>query len=742
MQLKNYQLTAVCDLLDDTMKLLRQNGSKRLIFKSSTGSGKTLVVAEYLKQLVDRQDLQNSLAFIWTAPHKLHQQSKGKLENYFEKNHVLECSVFEDLDDGQIKENEILFFNWESINKKENVYIRENEKEKNLSSVIERTKDAGREIVLIIDESHVHTTSEISQKLISDIAPKLTIEVSATPVIQNPDKIVPVQIEEVKIEGMIKKSIILNSEFMNILSGKCIKSKLANGADHLVLKTAIQKRKELLKAYKNEGLDINPLILIQLPDNMSKQDDNFKNKIIRLLKKVNITTDNEKLAIYLSNEKINLENLAKNNHKSEVLIFKQAIALGWDCPRAQILVLFRNSKSLTFSIQTVGRIMRMPEPERGHYKEEILNHSYVYTNLSDISIREDMGKDYVSIFTSHRYDKYKSVHLHSVHRKRHREISRLSPLFVSLYLSEAKKYGLKKKISSSQKKMTQNFISDYEADSADELVGKKIVAKNQVEIVSESDLQESFDKFIFENLSPFYPEERSIGRVKEAIYKFFHNQLGMEYTDQFSNILRTVLNKNNIEHFKSVLDITKDRYCNKVKNRASEFEEINNWEIPEKLNIGGNLSKYPAKLSVMQPFYYDYQWKPEKKFIEFLERSENVVWWFKNGVQDATFFAVPYTENKEKKLFYLDFIVQLKDGRIGLFDTKSGRTIKDSGKKSDGLQEYIRNHGKTKNIFGGIVTNTDNQNFNGRWIIFDKSSRSLKSDSYTNWKNLELRYSR
>jgi hypothetical protein len=44
---------------------------------------------------------------------------------------------------------------------------------------------------------------------------------------------------------------------------------------------------------------------------------------------------------------------------------------------------------------------------------------------------------------------------------------------------------------------------------------------------------------------------------------------------------------------------------------------------------------------------------------------------FKNGEGDATFFAVPY-DNGEKKPFYVDFIVQLKDGRIGLFDTKAG----------------------------------------------------------------------
>jgi len=39
----------------------------------------------------------------------------------------VQCSLFDDLGDRKIDENEILFFNWESINKKDNVYIRESE---------------------------------------------------------------------------------------------------------------------------------------------------------------------------------------------------------------------------------------------------------------------------------------------------------------------------------------------------------------------------------------------------------------------------------------------------------------------------------------------------------------------------------------------------------------------------------------------------------------------------------------
>ncbi|MDL1937517.1 hypothetical protein FBQ94_00445 [Candidatus Jettenia sp. AMX1] len=58
--------------------------------------------------------------------------------------------------------------------------------------------------------------------------------------------------------------------------------------------------------------------------------------------------------------------------------------------------------------------------------------------------------------------------------------------------------------------------------------------------------------------------------------------------------------------------------------------------------------------------------------------------WFKNGDRDTKFFTVPYS-NGEKKPFYIDFIVKLKDGRIGLFDTKSGLTQKTAGPKIDGL---------------------------------------------------------
>jgi len=100
MQLKNYQQNAIDELLEKAKKLLSYGGEKKLVFKALTGSGKTIMMAEFLKKLVDDREVKNELSFIWTAPRPvLTNQSKEKLENYFEDSRALQCSFFEDLDD-------------------------------------------------------------------------------------------------------------------------------------------------------------------------------------------------------------------------------------------------------------------------------------------------------------------------------------------------------------------------------------------------------------------------------------------------------------------------------------------------------------------------------------------------------------------------------------------------------------------------------------------------------------------
>lgn len=243
--LKDYQEKAIEKLKLETNELLESTEGKICVFKSPTGSGKTLMVAEFLKRLVTHRDDDKKLSFIWISVNKLHDQSKESLDKYYEDSRVLKCSNFDDLQDKTIGENEILFFNWQSINKNDNIYIRENEQDNNLSNVITNTKDEGREIILIIDESHHTAKAEKSKEVIDSINPKVTIEVSATPQIKDLSRIVEVDFKKVQEEGMIKKEVAINPEIDKTkLDGK--------STDDIVIDSALKKRKDLVKAIDSE----------------------------------------------------------------------------------------------------------------------------------------------------------------------------------------------------------------------------------------------------------------------------------------------------------------------------------------------------------------------------------------------------------------------------------------------------------------------------------------------------------
>lgn len=208
-------------------------------------------------------------------------------------------------------------------------------------------------------------------------------------------------------------------------------------------------------------------------------------------------------------------------------------------------------------------------------------------------------------------------------------------------------------------------------------------------------------------------------------------------SDVWEEIVQIVLSDKNSQHFVNVLDKAKEKYKAEVEKRESEMIDVPSWNIPETLSFGSEYKKVETKKSIMQPFYSDGKWKSEAAFIDFLEKSEKVEWWFKNGDRDATFFAVPY-DNGTRKPFYVDFIVKLKDGKIGLFDTKAGLTKQVAGPKIDGLCKYIQSENKKgKKCFGGIVANTD-RNYRGRWVCFEKTSKDFKDDSFKSWTDLTI----
>jgi type III restriction enzyme len=312
-------------------------------------------------------------------------------------------------------------------------------------------------------------------------------------------------------------------------------------------------------------------------------------------------------------------------------------------------------------------------------------------------------------------------------------------------LNHAKEFKLAKKLDTKVSKITDHIPLDGiihvenvgTANEPVEVYKDLSLAKNALE------LENAFKYFIQQVLheGEMFPEQRSVGRVCTSIYNFFSEELKMDYRDVQREIMTIVLSNGNTQPIKDVINLSLKEYKvkhPKVKNKSLQNDEL--WNVPVKIEYNANNQERKPKLKkvLMNPYYESTlkskTWETEKSFIEFLDNSKKVEWWFKNGERDATFFAVPYIDDsKEDQSFYVDFIVKFIDGKIGLFDTKSGWTAKEAGNKSDGLQKYISEQNKNnKNYFGGIIIPKSGSFFTYTGIPY-KYDKDL-----TEWKILDI----
>ena len=147
-ELKIYQEEAVRDLYGKVVKMLGYDRPRqKLVLKAPTGSGKTVITSALLEQLTqdlpERYDIATQeAAFIWIAPNHLHEQSYFKMKNFFSLKRSLNTMRWDEIDHslGYLKHGDILFLNWESINKDNAIIIRDSEQRQNLMDLARSTQ--------------------------------------------------------------------------------------------------------------------------------------------------------------------------------------------------------------------------------------------------------------------------------------------------------------------------------------------------------------------------------------------------------------------------------------------------------------------------------------------------------------------------------------------------------------------------------------------------------------------------
>lgn len=757
MKTLQYQQRAVNELVDKTIRLLNDGGSRqKLVFEAPTGAGKTVMACQALATLIDEMHSRGGskyqeCAFIWFAPRRLHIQSYRSLKGAFAETRKLTPVMFDELDQSEgIQPGEILFVNWESINKKNNVIVRDSESSASLYEITRKTQEElGLPIIAIIDEEHMFwsKTADKSAQVLENINPKIEIRISATPKTTNPREKVAVYRSEVIEAEMIKKEVVLNPEIELNFSDEL-------RLNESLIKAALAKRNQLAEAYKALGVNINPLLLIQLPndtrESLTTEDEAVAVQVKTYLKMMcDITEENGRLAVWLAGEKSNLANLEKPDNMAQVLLFKEAIALGWDCPRAAVLLIFRKLQSAAFTIQTVGRILRMPEQK--HYSNDILNYGYVYTDIAKDKIQiVTADADYIvkNTIVAYRRKDLENVTLPSCYTDRP-NITRnyLGPDFRKVLYDEALNFfrlmqgaGLftltelaalngegefspipesdDAVINENRLRVTKSNSLRLDVKTINIEIPRNVHFQNEVQLLNveqvkyarkSSEIDRVFLDYIDQKGHQFESKGRTdkiAGYLLEMIADYF----GIFETDA----KKVVLYHDNRPKFDRLIDRALEKYAKMreiAKQKAAgarKFVEYQ-WCVPEERVYDSDSNHIAsAENHALMPFVQlNAASNPEKEFAAFLEaNSQYIDWWYKNGDKGKQHYAIEYLQGEEgaKALFYVDFVIRMKNGHIYLFDTKSAGSDLFAPQKHNALIDYMAKHStKDQPLHGGIL---------------------------------------
>lgn len=780
MELKEFQIETVHKSVNNIYELLEianhraEKGDEtpaHFVLQSCTGSGKTIMLAEILKELKER-DLSEHYVYIWAAPNKLHAQSHQKLAGIL-KDTEYKLIDIESLEAGALQENTVIFTNWEKVFKRatkddeekgikkgdfNNVAVRRGEDERNIQDIMDATRDAGLKTIIIVDESHQTFYGPNSQLLVRDvIKPSLVIEASATPKFVDNDatsdtyRKIKVSTDDVVDSGLIKRSVQINADIESIadeLNREAIKTAIVAG---------LRKRDELESEYEKYGLDINPLMVIQLPTENKEETSDLDMKVRgiaeEILSEYYFEYYNKNLAVWLADEKENLDNITSNNNMVGVLIFKQAIALGWDCPRAQVLVMLREIKNEAFQIQTVGRILRMPEAK--HYGNDLLDNAYVYTNSGrTVKIDQD-DTDAKNLI------KYKKSELRSdienivlpdsvfVHRIDYGDLKASFKQVLEGELdlvfrtdasdSEKTRYEkLDERLDIYPDELNTPVISDVVVKNVDD-----VMEQNEIKTINLTMDTPNVERVFRDVLRGFCGKFKNFARSETKVVgtlKPWFKKAGIEW----ETVQRVfACSEANQRIFSDIFDRAIDQYDTvnrkEMVERRQRQDEIFDFSLPLMDEYSDRYVEVATAKNAMKPYYRSVNapTSTEIPFEEALEWSSRVEWWYKNGEKMEKYFAVKYYELGDDaksygKAFYPDYIIKFSDGRIGIFDTKSGWTAEEAGPKARALQKYIADHSDL-NLFGGIINVA-----NGVFYLNDSTDYEFGDGKTGQWKVFEI----
>ena len=191
--------------------------------------------------------------FVWLTPGKgnLEEQSKRKMDAYIRN---AQTKLLDDVIKRGFAENDACFINWEKLTKKDNSAFKEGDYG-SFPARIDQAINDGLTFKVIIDESHANFT-EKSDAVVRLFKTDKIIRCSATPLVDKRAKLLEIAEEDVIAEGLIKKLLVINDNFPQVIETE-------NHTEYL-LEKALAKQRRLRTAFIMRGANVNPLIVVQI----------------------------------------------------------------------------------------------------------------------------------------------------------------------------------------------------------------------------------------------------------------------------------------------------------------------------------------------------------------------------------------------------------------------------------------------------------------------------------------------
>ena len=711
---RSYQRKAIDQVADALGRcLLLDGGSERIVvLKAPTGSGKTVMLGLAL-DAAHRRTPERPFVTLWLTPGEadLYTQSSTRLAEVLDHRpaDVVALTTSFLATNRTAKPGTILVANWEKLVNWDKAlgdwsnHLTRSGEQRNLFELLQSCEREGTGLVVVFDESHTNMSGSRAKQLLAairDVMPFIELHASATPrelelsqgqvaelAAAGRYTRVTVPFEDVVSEGMVKRTVELN---LGIRATKEAHPNL--NSEQLALQAAWDKLQELEAAFSAQGSAVRPLLLVQVPN--ADQGDQRLASTIEFFTDAGLALD-EELAIWLSDDKKkhgswpsktgNLENIADWNHPARVLLFKQAVGTGWDCPRAHILVQFRETNSRTFAIQTLGRILRMPE--HTHYEDDRLNQAYVYSDLPDdtITVRSDDEPERTILDATlvRRSDLYGSgLGLTSVWAPRQRAFD-----YVSYRVREFLEPRLDQVFADIPTDAVGNVAAEVLHDVSIETEELATLAR-ELDITGDTlELNQSeertrvlFEALLISDIRPFPSSARrdSRPRLKTVVHRWFQENRPNYDANERAVICLDRGDALSAAIHEACVELAAVEEADAVKNARAQRVVNDEWEIPAEQRAARSTLEEALGSFILAPALARSAGSEEERRFEqwLVEQGSRVRWWWRNGERDKTALAIPYPDSlgegavADASITYPDYLVMTDQGLLWVVEIK------------------------------------------------------------------------